>query len=198
MSNLIADNAELRVRVAELEAELDRTRLKLTNMTAERDQAQQAERRAQVGRRIAEAARKAGALDIALVDIEHRALQGDWREENGKLWREENGKLRLYESGIPAYNDRGEPVTDTVWVAGLKASSSHFFTPVDGMVQGGGQNKPVVPNEPNPFDHSSPHFNVTKQGQVVRANPAKARQFAIAAGWDERRINQMLGEPSAA
>jgi hypothetical protein len=191
MSNLIADNTELRARVAELEAELDRTRLKLTNLTSERDQAQKAARQTQVGRRIAEAARKAGALDIALVDIEHRALQGDWREEGARL--------RLYENGIPAYNDRGEPIYDTAWVAGLKKEAGHFFTPIEtttSVVQMGGHKSAAF--ERNPFDHRSPSFSLTEQGRIVRENKEKARKMAIAAGWDERKVLQAFGEPDAA
>src|SRR5688572_3041002 len=96
--------AELQTRIAELETELDRANRKLLVVTTERDQAHQAERRAVIGRQVADVARQVGALPEALADIEHRALQGDWRPDA-------TGTLRLYEHGIAAINDRGEPVT---------------------------------------------------------------------------------------
>jgi hypothetical protein len=183
---------DLQARIAELESELDRANRKMIILTGERDDARQAERRAQIGRQVAEVARQAGALPESLVDIEHRALLGDWRPDAA-------GNLRLHENGVAAINDGGEPVTLKVWAADLKQSAKYFFEPVDGtpLGQAGRQNKAQT-NEPNPFDHRSPAFNVTEQGRIVRANREKAAAMAAAAGWDEDKIRQIRRDPTAA
>jgi hypothetical protein len=49
----------------------------------------------------------------------------------------------------------------------------------------------------NPFDHRSPSFSLTEQGRILRENKEKARQMAIAAGWDERKVRQTFGADAA-
>lgn len=82
----------------------------------------------------------------------------------------------------PRLNDKGDPFGPGDFVGGLVKSAPHLFgeskgSGSSGSGSGGG---PSDGNEANPWAKDT--FNLTRQGQIIKEDPAKARRLAAKVG----------------
>lgn len=97
-------------------------------------------------------------------------------------WRLEDGKPVAYdEQGEKIYGRNGEPITMKEWSERLAKDAPHLFEASSGSgAGGGGGGGGGGDTDPNPWKAET--WNITKQGQMFKADPEKARRMAAAAG----------------
>jgi hypothetical protein len=112
-------------------------------------------------------AEKQGVPSVeAMQDVLDRARRsGTWEIRGGRAVRVKNGSVELFPSS--------EEVTDKSFLRNIAPEAPHLFgQPSDTSKATGG---------PNPFI-KGPHFNLTRQAEILKADPAKAKKLAAEAG----------------
>jgi hypothetical protein len=111
-------------------------------------------------------AAKQGVSENAMPDILDRVRKsGTWTVKSGRAVRMTEGRVDI----LP----NGEDATDKNFLRKIAPEAPHLFgQPSDTSKVAGG---------PNPF-LKGPHFSLTKQAEILKSNPAKAKQLAAEAG----------------
>jgi len=127
----------------------------------------------QINQAAVAAATKRGLKPTALPDLTFRARQ---------IFRLENGVSKAFEADgrTPRVGKDGlTPMTFDEWAEALVAEAPHLFEQNSG---GGaaGNGSGGVGGTDNPWKSGT--FNLTKQGQIMKSDPARARLLMIAAG----------------
>lgn len=157
--------ARLKSRIAPIERERDALKTTNTELTVSITELRAEKRAGTIKDAVREAAKKVGMLPSAIDDA--------------ILWGER--VLDVTDDGKVVTKDNVgvTPGLDPdVWLGDMKTTRQHWWGPSQGGggTGGGGGNRFAN----NPF--SAEHWNLTKQGQELRADPAKAEQMAKAAG----------------
>lgn len=95
------------------------------------------------------------------------------------IFKIEDGKPVAYKDGEKQYGVDGQPLTPESFMEGLVKSAGHLFEPNAGTGSKG-SGAGAGSNGPNPWATDS--FNLSKQGEIFRENPALAKQLAAKAG----------------
>ena len=157
-------------RVQAAKTELEK---QLATLSAERDSLNTRLADIQINQGVVLAATKRGLRASAIPDATLRAHN---------VFKLEGGLPRAFEAdGKTARMGRDgvSPMTLDEWVDGLVAEAPHLFESNAGGGAVGGGSGGVVTTE-NPWKKES--FNLTKQGQVFRQDPARARSLMATAG----------------
>src|SRR5688572_21833148 len=144
-------------------------------VAAEQSAAKISERLAdiEINRAAIVAATKMGLRPSAIPDLTLRART---------VFRMADGKAAAFDADgrTPLYGADGlTPLTLDEWVAKLVVEAPHLFESNSGGGASGGGSGGVV-NSDNPWKRDS--WNLTRQGKIVRQDPARARALAAAAG----------------
>lgn len=105
---------------------------------------------------------KKGVRDTALTDVKARA-RGVFKLDGDKITTVEENK----------FGKGGEPLQIGEWVESLLTDAPHLFDPSKGSGAGGGD-KGGGFGGPNPYELGA-NFNLTKQSELERTNPALAK-----------------------
>lgn len=101
-----------------------------------------------------------------------------------RTWRLEDGKPVAYnEDGEKIFGRLGEPISMKEWAEGLAKNAPHLFEENSGSDSsggGGGGGGGGGAGGENPWSEKA--WNLTKQGEMLRADPNKAKRLAAAAG----------------
>jgi hypothetical protein len=98
-------------------------------------------------------------------DLIARVLSmGEWKEDK-------SGRLVLHKGGLEVLSNGGYEITPEVAVRDLAPVAPHFYDLQENTNTGEG---------PNPW--AKEHWNMTKQGEIVLKDPAKAKRLAAVAG----------------
>ena len=123
------------------------------------------------------AATKRGLRPSAMADLALRVRN---------VFRLEAGVPRAYEADgktAKVGKDGVSPITLDEWVEGLAAEAPHLFAENAGggaAGSGSGAGSGAVPFGENPWKRET--FNLTKQGEIVRKDPSRAKALMSAAG----------------
>ena len=134
----------------------------LAAAAAERDSLRDRLAAIQIEQSVLAAASQRGLRPAAIPDITARA-RGAFRLVDGS-WRALAG-------------DGGASLTPAEWVETQAAEAPHLFGAFAGSGAAGGNASAF--GEPNPWKRES--FNLTRQGEIARKDPARARQLRQAA-----------------
>ena len=157
-------------RVQALRGEIEK---QLGAVSAERDSLSSRLADVQINQGIVLAATKRGLRASAIPDATLRARN---------VFRLDGGVARAFEADgkTPRFGRDGvTPLTLDEWVEGLVAEAPHLFESNAGGGAVGGGSGGAVSGE-NPWKRET--FNLTKQGQIYKTNPAQARTLMAAAG----------------
>jgi hypothetical protein len=126
----------------------------------------------QIDQAVITQASELGLRKTAHDDIVGRA-KGTWRLEDGKpvAYNGEAEKI---------FGRSGEPISMKEWAEGLAKTAPHLFEENTGAGSGGGGTSGKGDDGANPWHEKS--WNLTKQGQMLRADPDKAKRLAAQAG----------------
>jgi len=148
----------------------------ILTVTSERDKLQSQLAELSINQAVLAEATKIGLRPTAQIDATYRARQ----------------VFRLNAAGVPtAYEADGKTIiygqdtkelTIKEWCEGLKTAAPHLFEESKGAGSSGGSGGNGGGAVQNPFMKGTPHYNVTKQGQLRKENPALARKYAAEAG----------------
>jgi hypothetical protein len=148
----------------------------LQSLTSERETLNKQLREKTVNEGALAAATKRGLKASAHEDVLARAGRS--------LKLGDNGAVQVVDgSGQVRYSktDGVTPMTLEEWAGELIASAPHLFeSNAGGGAAGNGSGGAGTGGDVNPWKKET--FNLTKQGQLVTANPERARQLCIAAG----------------
>jgi hypothetical protein len=128
---------------------------------------QEAHLKDKVAFQVERASPKYGVRPTAPEDLRERV----W---NMGEWREENGRIVLWKNGTEERNAAFDVITPEIAVRDLVPDAPHFFNETAGTQKAGDTG-------PNPFIRG-PHFNLTKQAEILRVDPARAKRLAAEAG----------------
>lgn len=124
-------------------------------------------------------ASKLGLRPTAQLDITFRARQVFRLDAKGTAVAfESDGKT-------VRYGKDGSPLTIREWIESQVTEAPHLFEDSKGAGNGGngdGKGSGGGYDKENPFAKGTTHYNLTKQGELMRSNPALARRLAAAAG----------------
>jgi hypothetical protein len=99
-------------------------------------------------------------------DLIARVLgMGEWKEDK-------KGRLVLHKAGLEVLSNTGHEITPEVAVRDLQPVAPHFYIQSEDTAKENDSHNPWAKNS----------WNMTQQGQIVLANPAKAKTLAAAAG----------------
>lgn len=156
--------ARIKSKLAPLERERDQLKTQASEFSQKIADYQNKERQRTVHDNIREAATKVKVLDTAVEDV---LLLGERIFEvtdDGKIITKDNVGVT---PGIGA----------DVWLTEMQSKRPHWWPASNG---GGARGSGASGFSENPW--SGEHWNMTKQTQIYRENPAKAEQYAKAAG----------------
>lgn len=98
-----------------------------------------------------------------------------------QLFKLRDGKpVAIDPQGNEIYGAGAEPLTVKEYVSGLVEKAPHLFEPSNGGSAPGNRGNGAVNRNVNPWKKET--FNVTKQGEIYKANPELARRMAQEAG----------------
>jgi hypothetical protein len=149
------------------EAEIKRLEQQVTDLKIALAQKTRDHEKSEIARHFERAMNKVNISYSAREDIMHRAISsGEWKlDSRGKLFRQ-------LPSGVQV-NQEGEYSSPDEYLETLKVTAPHLTG---------------IPSQPTNSDDSAPNpwmkpsENLTRQGEIVKSNPARARQLAAAAG----------------
>lgn len=126
--------------------------------------------------------------DAAVAKATELGLRPSAREDlveraNRTFTLKEGNPVALDPTGQPKFGKHAEPLTIGEYVEGLIETAPHLFDPSTGTGAAGGSKNNgggAAGVKVNPW--LKPTFNLTKQGEVYRANPDLARKMAAEAG----------------
>jgi hypothetical protein len=145
----------------------------LSALTSERDALNARLADVQINQRLIEAATRRGLRGSAIPDVTARARA---------VFRLDNGEPRAFEADgktVRVGRNGSSPMTLDEWVEGLVADAPHLFEGNSGGGASGGGSSGTAIIE-NPWKRET--RNLTKQGEMLRKDPARARALAAAAG----------------
>src|SRR4051812_15341417 len=149
----------------DLETENRMLKLEVSNLKAALSNEKDARVQDKIRGMVKDAAIKSGARPTAVVDlVEHVMRMGAWRINNA-------GNAVLMQGGLEALSAvTSDTVTPTIAMRDVKSELPSFFgeQPQSGAAADAG---------PNPF-LKGPHFNLTKQAEILKSDPAKAKRLA--------------------
>jgi hypothetical protein len=99
------------------------------------------------------------------------------------VFKLEDGKPVAYKGEEKLYGKDGSPMTPREFIEGLTKAAPHLFEPSEGSGAGGsgaGGGGGRMPEGGNPWMKET--FNLTRQAQVMKADPAAAKRLAAKAG----------------
>lgn len=164
LNNMV--EARTRTKLAPVERERDQAKARVGELEGTVQQLTTQQQRRKISDDVRAAAKKAGVTDEAMDDALRLGRDVfEIREDDGKVVVKEGAE---FAQGI-------EP---SVLFADLQSKKPHWF----GESRGGGSsgNRDTNRNASNPF--SKANWNMTAQGQLMSADPAKAEQMAKMAG----------------
>lgn len=124
---------------------------------------------------IAQAIGKQGSVDLLLPHMVGRV--------KGELQTSGDVAITvLNPDGSPMLTNQGQPASLKDLVDEFKANERFAMGFNPSGRSGSGADHSVEDVEANPFDKKSPHFNLTKQQELYKQNPTKARHMAALVG----------------
>lgn len=150
--------ARIKARLTPIEREKERLARELADKDKQVAEYSAKDRKRLISDQLRTAATKANVRATALEDI---LLIGQTAFE-------------ITEDGVVQTTDG---MSAEVWLTEQQSNRPHWWPESSGAGANGGAGGG---NNANPFSHA--HWNLTEQGKIVRANPAKAEQLAKAAG----------------
>lgn len=126
-----------------------------------------------IDRALIEAGTELGLRPTAHEDITFRGRKTFKLDEHGK-------PVAVDAEGNTIYSATGDPMTPKDFVGNLTKAAPHLFEPSSGSGSGGSGSGRGGSPAVNPFKTET--FNLTAQSQMLKENPAQAKQMAAAAG----------------
>jgi hypothetical protein len=159
----------LESRTKALKAEFDK---QLSTVTTERDTLNSKLTDIQINQGVIVAGTKRGLRSSAIPDITARA-KNTFKLVNGvpRAFEPDGSTVRL--------GANAEPMTIDQWIESQLAEAPHLFEPNAGSGATGSSDSASHAGSDNPWRRES--WNLTKQGELVRKDPARARALQAAA-----------------
>ena len=155
----------VKTKLAPLERELGQAKTRVTELEGVNSQLTQAEVRRKVTGAVGRAARDLKVLDSATEDVELYAERLFEVDTDGNVVTKDNVGVN------PGLSPKA-------WLEDMQAKRPHWWPATSGGGAGGGKGGAGFANNP----WSGEHWNMTEQGNVMKADRARAERMAKAAG----------------
>ena len=181
-------------RVEELEAQLDKDKGKFDELLNKRTEAMKSEYDAKLSAKDSSIGEIRGQLKTLSIDQAIQAAGGEFGLRTGAapdlvargramFDLDDDGNIISRDSeGVQRYNSAGEPLAPKDWVQSMTKEAKHLFDESQGSGAGGsgkGGNG-LAGAGANPWSKDS--FSLTRQGEIMKADPAQAKRLAAQAG----------------